>query len=159
MNLLFRLFPWKRVLYVSLTILSMVIVLNFYGLYTNKFYFFKYDNYIVPLLTLIHFTYLYVLDFKIREKELPDPQMRNLEYVLYVILFIYLFKIFDTLYIISSYDEYDSHLLPTTFIPVGVLIVALYLFLLLMAFISFKLRVKEVGKYNFVDYNSNIDSW
>lgn len=137
----------------------MVIVLNFYGLYTNKFYFFKYDNYIVPLLTLIHFTYLYVLDFKIREKELPDPQMRNLEYVLYVILFIYLFKIFDTLYIISSYDEYDSHLLPTTFIPVGVLIVALYLFLLLMAFISFKLRVKEVGKYNFVDYNSNIDSW
>ncbi|MEH6680142.1 MAG: hypothetical protein V7724_06310 [Sediminicola sp.] len=159
MNLLFRLFPWKRVLYVSLTILSMVIVLNFYGLYTNKFYFFKYDNYIVPLLTLIHFTYLYVLDFKIREKELPDPQMRNLEYVLYVILFIYLFKIFDTLYIISSYDEYDSHLLPTTFIPVGVLIVALYLFLLFMAFISFKLRVKEVGKYNFVDYNSNIDSW
>lgn len=159
MNLLLRLFPWKRVLFLSITTLAILIVLNFYGLYTNKFYFFKYDNYIIPLLTLIHFAYLYVVEFKIREKELPDPQMRNLEYVLYVILFIYVFKIVDTLLILSSYDEYDSHIIPFTFIPVGVLIIVLYIFLLFLALLSFKLRLEKVGEYKFIDINENIDSW
>ncbi len=145
--------------FLSIAILLALIVLNFYGLYTNKFYFFKFDNYIFPVLTIIHFVYLYAMWFKVKENEYPDPQMRNLEYILYILLFIYLFQIFDTLYILSSYSDYDASIIPETFIPIGSLIVTLYTILIFMTLVSFKHRKVLVGEYKFMDMNDNIDSW
>ncbi|MFT4830440.1 MAG: hypothetical protein ACI815_000074 [Psychroserpens sp.] len=159
MNILLRIFPWKMIKPLSIVILIALIVLNFYGLYTNRFYFFKFDNYIFPLLTLAHFVYLYVIWFKVRENEYPDPQMRNLEYILYVILFIYVFQIFDTIYILSSYSDYDASIIPETFIPMGALIVTLYTLLIFMTLVSFKHRKVLVGEYKFIGMNDNIDSW
>jgi hypothetical protein len=159
MNILLRIFPWKMIKPLSIVILIALIVLNFYGLYTNRFYFFKFDNYIFPLLTLAHFVYLYVIWFKVRENEYPDPQMRNLEYILYVILFIYVFQIFDTIYILSSYSDYDASIIPETFIPMGALIVTLYTLLIFMTLVYFKHRKVLVGEYKFIGMNDNIDSW
>lgn len=143
----------------SVIILITLIVFSFYGLYTNKFYFFKFDNYIIPLLCLIHFIYLYVLWFKIDGGEYTDPKMRNLEYVLYVVFLVYLFKLFDTLHTVSSYSTYEDHLIPSTFIPMGILIAVLYLFLLLLTLVSFQHRRGMVGVYNLKSINENIDSW
>jgi hypothetical protein len=159
MNILLRIFPWKMIKVLSIVILMTLIVLNFYGLYTNKFYFFKFDNYIFPILTLAHFVYLYVTWFKVRENEYPDPQMRNLEYMLYIIMFVYVFQIFDTLFILSSYSDYDESIIPVTFLPVGSLIVTLYILLIFLTLISFKYRKVLVGEYKFMDMNDNIDSW
>ncbi|MEB8345496.1 hypothetical protein OO010_05525 [Flavobacteriaceae bacterium KMM 6898] len=159
MNILLRVFPWKMIKLLSIVILIALIVLNFYGLYTNRFYFFKFDNYIFPLLTLAHFVYLYVIWFKVRENEYPDPKMRNLEYLLYIILFIYVFQIFDTIYILSSYSDYDASIIPETFIPMGTLIVALYTLLIVMTLVSFRHRKVLVGEYKFMGMNDNIDSW
>lgn len=159
MNTLLRILPWGMIKLLSIVTLVTLIVLNFYGLYTNKFYFFKFDNYIFPILSIAHFVYLYVIWFKVRENEYPDPQMRNLEYLLYVILFIYAFQIFDTLYILSSYTDYDASIIPKTFIPMGSLIVTLYSLLIFMTLVSFRHRKVLVGEYKFMDVNDNIDSW
>ncbi|MEB8329159.1 hypothetical protein OO009_07305 [Flavobacteriaceae bacterium KMM 6897] len=159
MNILLRVFPWKMIKLLSIVILIALIVLNFYGLYTNRFYFFKFDNYIFPLLTLAHFVYLYVIWFKVRENEYPDPKMRNLEYLLYIILFIYVFQIFDTIYILSSYSDYDASIIPETFIPMGTLIVTLYTLLIVMTLVSFRHRKVLIGEYKFMGMNDNIDSW
>lgn len=159
MHLISKILPWKQSLYVTIVILISLITLSFYGLYTNMFYFFKIDNYIFPILSLVHFIFLYVLWFKIKEQEISDPQMRNLEYSLYVVSLIYIFKLVDTLYVLSTYKEFESHQLPDTFFPIGSLIITLYIFLLGLTFLSFYYRKKYVGAYNIDILNEQVDSW
>ncbi len=159
MKLLLRLFSWKTSLLLSIIILLTLIVFSFYGLYTNKFYLFKFDNYIFPVLTLVHFVFIYVMWFKINENEISDPQMRNLEFALYVVLLIYVFRFFDALFILLSYSEYESHVIPETFIPIGVLILFLYLLLVVLTLITIRYRIKLVGGYSFDEMNDQIDSW
>lgn len=159
MNFILRSVSWKSILVLSISTLILLIILSFYGLYTHKFYFFKFDNYIFPVLTAVHFVYLYVMQFKIREQEIGDPQMRNLEYALYVIFLVYVFKVFDTLFVLLSYSDYDSRLIPSTFIPMGVLIVFLHVFLLVLTLATFAFRKELVGAYNFENINENVEPW
>jgi hypothetical protein len=97
--------------------------------------------------------------FKIKEREIGDPQMRNLEYTLYVIFLVYIFKVFDTLVTLMSYSDYEKDLIPVTFIPIGSLIVALHVLLLLLTLITIAYRKTLVGSYDFENLNENIDSW
>ena len=150
---------WKRCLTLSIGVLILLIVLNFYGLYSNKFYLLKPDNYIFPLLTVVHFIFLYVLWFKITEQELTDPKMRNLEYAMYPIVLVYVFKFFETIFILNTYNDFENHIMPGTFMPIGILILVLQLALLFLTIVSFYHRKIEVGDYNFDSINENIDSW
>ncbi|EAR01278.1 hypothetical protein [Maribacter sp. HTCC2170] len=159
MKLILRIISWKSGLLLSVVVLLLLIVFSFYGLYTNKFYFFKFDNYIFPLLTFLHFTYLYAIWFKIREQEGPDPQMRNLEFALYIIFFIYIYKFIDTLFILLSYTDFESQVIPATFIPFGIVILFLYFMLLALTLIMFKHRKAIIGTYRFDNVNDQIDTW
>ncbi|MGB5173055.1 hypothetical protein [Eudoraea sp.] len=159
MNNTLKLFNWKRCIAFSVFTLLLLVVFNFYGLYTNKFYFFKFDNYIFPVLVGVHLIYLYVLRFKIKEQEFTDPQMRNLEYALYGIFLVYIFKLMDTIYILLSYGKYQDHIMPDTFLPIGLTILGLQIFLLFLTLIAIKHRVKSIGSYAFDNINENIDSW
>ena len=85
--------------------------------------------------------------------------MRNLEYAMYGIFLIYIFKIMDTAYILQSYYEYQDHIMPATFIPVGTFIFLLQFFLIFLTILTFKHRMTMVGPYNFDNINENIDSW
>ncbi len=154
-----RLLSWKSCLVLSVVVLIILIVLNFYGLYSNKFYFLKPDNYIFPFLTFIHFIFLYVMWFKIHEQEMADIQMRNIEFVMYGILLIYVFKVVNTLYILMSYYDYDNHFIPGTFLPMGFLIIVLQLLLVVLTLSAFKKRKELIGDYKFDNINDNIDSW
>jgi hypothetical protein len=143
----------------SIGVLLLSIVFNFYGFYSNKFYLLKPDNYIFPVLTIVHFVFLYVLWFKITEQELTDPKMRNLEYGMYALVLIYVFKIFDTVFILTTYNDFEDHIIPGTFIPMGLFILLLQMSLLFLTVLTFFHRKEEVGDYNFDNLNENIDSW
>ncbi len=159
MKISLSLISWKRCLWLSVVVLSILVVLNFYGLYTNKFYLLKPDNYIFPILSIVHFVYLWVMQFKIRGQEFADVPMRNLEYALYVISMVYVFKLVETLYTLLSYSEYAHHIIPDTFLPVGIAIFVLQLLLIGLTLLSFAHRKKLVGSYNLDNINGNIDSW
>ncbi|MGX1930291.1 hypothetical protein [Flagellimonas sp. 2504JD4-2] len=154
-----KIFNWKVVNVITLFILSVLIVLNFYGIYTDRFYFLKADNYIFPVLAAIHTLYLYVIWFKIKEGELPDPKMRNLEYAIYVILIVYAFKIYDSVTVVNSFSEFQEHILPGAFRPISILTLVLYSFLPALTFLSFWHRKRLVGVYNFENYNDNLNVW
>ncbi|WP_222984148.1 hypothetical protein [Flagellimonas meishanensis] len=159
MSLLNDILNWKRNVFLTALILVALIVLDFYGIYTNRFYFLKLDNYIFPLLSLIHFLYLYVVWFKITEIELPDPKMRNLEYVLYVLMIIYLFKIYDSFLVLGSYRDFSEHVVPPTFKPVATITLVLHSLLPMLTMFSFWQRKKYIGTYNFENYNDNLNIW
>lgn len=159
MSNLLKLINWKTCLILSLIVLPILIVLNFYGLYTDRFYFFKIDNYIFPLLSLFHFLYLYAIWFKISEREFVDPQMRNLEYGLYAILLVYLFKASDTVYVMLSASRYEEYMLPENFRLMGATILSLQVLLILLTMLLFSHRRRRIGPYNFDNFNENIDSW
>ncbi|MCL6266007.1 hypothetical protein [Flagellimonas myxillae] len=159
MNLVLNILTWRRNNILVFIVLVALAISNFYGLYTNKFYFFKPDNYIFPILSIVHFIYLYVLWFKITEGELPDPKMRNLEYILYAIMIVYAFKIYDTVNILTSYTEVESYVMPATFKPVGTTTLVLYCLLPLLTLVSFHHRKRLVGRYNFENYNDNLNIW
>lgn len=150
---------WKACYFLTLALLPVLIILNFYGLYSNQFYFLKIDNYIFPAVSILHFIFLYVMQFKIREGEYPDPVMRNVEYGMYAALVIYLFKCVDTLYILLSYEQYKSYLIPDTFLPMGVFIFLLQGLLVLLTLLSFAQRKKLVGAYDFEEIDKNMNSW
>ncbi len=143
----------------SLIVLPVLIVLNFYGLYTDRFYFFKVDNYIFPLLSLVHFLYLYVIWFKIMEKEYVDPQMRNLEYGLYAILLVYIFKASDTVYVLLNASRFDAYMLPDNFSTMSITVLSLQVLLVVLTLLTFTHRRRQIGPYNFDNINENIDSW
>lgn len=150
---------WQVCRNLSLAILPALIVLNFYGLYSNNFYWLKVDNYIFPLITILHFAYLHALHHKIREGELVDQQLRNLEYGMFGVLFIYAFKLLDTLYVLMSYNDYDHQIIPKTFLPVGLAILCLHGLLIALTFAAFHYRKTLVGSYIFDRLHENIDSW
>ena len=150
---------WRTCFYSTISLLPVLIVLNFYGLYSNQFYFLKIDNYILPLVSVLHFVFLYVMQFKIREGEYPDPVMRNVEYGMYAVLIIYLFQWIDTLYILMSYDDYKAYLIPDTFLPVGVTIFVLQGLLVVLTLSSFLQRKTLIGRYDFEQIDKNMNSW
>ena len=137
----------------------MLIVLNFYGLYTNRFYFFKVDNYIFPLLTVVHFYFLQALQLKINTKFIGDLQLRNLEYAMYAILLVYVFKVLDTSYILLNVTDFDLQIIPETFIPIGIGMLFLQLTLVVLTLLSFGIRRNLIGRYNFDQINDKLDSW
>ncbi|WP_297762413.1 hypothetical protein [uncultured Muriicola sp.] len=149
MKHLMRLITWEKCFILSFSILPLLIFLSFYGLYTNKFYFLKVDNYIFSLLMIIHVWFLNAL--RQLEKK-PHAHMnitRNLEYIMYAIFLVYLFKIAETSYILLSYFEYSDLVLPSTFLPVGLFILMLQFILLIVTFTTFKHRVEQIGPYRF----------
>ncbi|MEQ8220376.1 MAG: hypothetical protein RH981_19225 [Arenibacter sp.] len=146
---------------IVLTIVSVLslIILGFYSMYGNTFIFNRFESYIFPFLTMIHFLYLYVLWFKITEMEYPDMIMKNIEYVMYAILLVYGYNIYETFLILGSQNEFQDHVIPSSFVPMGVLIIALQTLLVLLTVWSFVIRKRIVGKYDFDYLNNHIDAW
>ncbi|WP_228237309.1 hypothetical protein [Allomuricauda sp. M10] len=159
MNAISKIITWKRDILASLAVLLVLIVLDFYGVYTNKFYFLKAENYLFPVLAAVHLLYLYVVWFKISEGELPDPKMRNIEYALYAVLGVYVFKIYDSITVLNSIAEFGEHVIPATFKPIATLTLVLYSILPILTIYTFWLRKKYVGAYNFENYNDNLNIW
>jgi len=85
--------------------------------------------------------------------------MRTLEYILYVISLVYVFKLVETILIILSYTEFENHLIPETFLPMGIVILFLYTMLLLVTFLAISYRKQLVGTYLFDDMNQHVDNW
>jgi len=150
---------WKLIFMISVSVLLLVDILNFYGLYSNRFYFFKIDNYIIPLLSIIHFNYLRQFWLKVQTNSFASPLMRNLEYLLYLILLVYFYKFFETLFIILSYTEYENSLFPATFLPMGFFMLGLYFLLIGATLILFSYRKAMIGTYLFDDMNQHVDHW
>jgi len=160
MNSIFKIMSWKRTIHLSIAVLALLIIFDFYGLYTNNFFFLKPENYVFPVITVIHFTFLYVLKFKIEEDELTDPLMRNVEYMLYGAFLIYVFKTSEILYTLTSYGEFVNYVVPVTFLPLGISIFILHLLLLVLTIFAVHYRKEMVGEYKFDDMNNqHIDTW
>jgi hypothetical protein len=146
---------------IVLTIVTLIslIFLSFYGLYSNAFIFNKMENYLFPVLSIVHFLYIYVLWFKITEKEYPDMIMKNIEFIMYGIVLVYFYEISKTILIFGSQNEFQDHVIPNSFVPMGILIIALQFLLILLSIWSFVIRKKMVGKYDFDYLNNHIDAW
>lgn len=159
MDTLAKTFNWKKKLWTSALLLVLLSGISFYGVYTNKFHFLEVDNYLIPLLSVVHGLYLYVIWFKITEDELPDPKMRNLEYVLYALVAVYLFKTYDSASLLGSVSRFGDHVIPPTFKPVVIVTMVCYGLLVLLTLNTFWLRKKYVGAYNFENFNSKLNIW
>ncbi len=159
MNNLWRHASWKRYMAFSVGVLLILIVFNFYGLYTNRFYFFKVDNYIFPLLTIVHFSFLQALQIRISSDYEGDVQLRNLEFAMYAILLVYVFKVLDTVYILQSYTDFAAQVMPDTFLPIGTVMLALQLLLVILTALAFVYRRQMIGRYNMDQINDKLDSW
>ena len=99
-----------------------------------------------------------MLWFKITEEEIADIQMRNLEYALYAIVLVYIYKFIDTLVIVTSASKFVNHSIPETFKPIGILIMVLYTLLIVLTVVTIKYRKEYVGGYKFDDMDQ-IDKW
>ncbi len=149
MKHLLHFFSWKSCFVITIAILPLLILSSFYGMYTNNFYFLKIDNYIFPVLAFVHFLFLRTLWKAIKEETREYKTTRKIEFVMYGIYLIYLFKFTETIYILLSYFDYSDLIIPPTFLPVGFIILGLQLLLLVITMLTFQHRKIHVGTYNF----------
>ncbi|GGD38632.1 hypothetical protein [Muriicola marianensis] len=147
MKRILKLLPWKKFFYLSVTVLPLIVICGFYGLYTNKFYFQKIDNYIFALLIMVHFIFIRVLKRVGSDESTQLNLLRNLEFAMYAILPVYIFKLAETLYILLTYFDYSEQVFPKTFLPVGAFILALQSFLIILTLTAFKHRRIRIGSY------------
>lgn len=152
-------FASKILIYLSILILLVLGVASFYGLNTDRFYLLKTTNFIFPILSIVHFIYLYAFWFKLSEQERPDPKMRNLEYVLYGILLFYGFKLYQTLNIVSNYGDTTEYSIPTNFLVIGYGIISLYGALIVLTLLLFWCRKLFIGSYDFENFNDKANMW
>ncbi len=148
MTFFLKIATFNRVFIISLILIFFLDILSFYGIYSNKFYFFKIDNYIFPILTIIHILYMYRVRLKIKLRKRTDLQTQNLEYAMYFVFLIYLYKFFETIYTLFSFNTIDNSLIPKTFLPIGFLILILYLLLIISTLLLFELRKQLIGSIN-----------
>jgi hypothetical protein len=132
-----------------MVILPSVMVMSFYGLYTNKFYFMKVDNYLFSLLIFVHIFFLHALRRANGEDQTHLSALRNLEFGMYAVLLVYLFKLAETLYIMLTYFDYSEQVFPLSFIPMGTLILILQTVLILLTITTFQHRKIRIGSYRF----------
>lgn len=85
--------------------------------------------------------------------------MKNIEYIMYGIVLVYLYKISETIITFSSQYDFQDHVIPNSFVPMGILIMTLQSLLIILTIWSFVLRKQRVGKYNFDYLNNHIDAW
>jgi hypothetical protein len=85
--------------------------------------------------------------------------MKNIEYIMYGIVLVYFYEISQTIVIFGSQHDFQDHVIPNSFVPMGVLIIALQSLLILFTLWSFFLRKQRVGKYDFDYLNNHIDAW
>ncbi|NER11242.1 hypothetical protein [Muriicola jejuensis] len=147
MKRILKLLPWKKCFYLSLTVLPLILICSFYGLYTNRFYFLKVDNYIFSLLILVHLVFLLVLKRSGRMENTDLNLLRNLEFVMYAILPVYIFKLAETLYILLTYFDYSEQVFPSTFLPAGSFIMGLQTLLIILTLTAFQHRRIRIGSY------------
>lgn len=159
MHLLLRLFPLRILLLSSAVLLLILNVFSFYSLFVNKFSFSKFDNYIFPCLTIVHFVYLYTLWTKNKTATTASIFVRNIEYTLYFIYMIYIFKFSESIYRLSAYTEFDKEIIPKPFIPIGIILVLLHFLLLLLTLLSFSYRRNKIGKFNFDELHEPMETW
>ncbi|GGW25641.1 hypothetical protein [Arenibacter certesii] len=146
-------------LILSIIILIALVYFSFYGLYSDQLHFNKVESYILPILSLVHFVYIYILWFKVSENEYPDIIMRNIEYVMYGVFIFYLYEIIETALILNSYQQFEGHIIPSTFHPIGILIISLQILLSICTLWSFFLRKRKVGQYDFDYLNNHENTW
>lgn len=153
-----RSFGFNVTLIGSIITLLILSVLGFYRPYTGDFYFLKISAYVLPVLAVVHLIFLYVLWFKVKEEELTDIPMRNLEYGLYAIFLFYIYKFYKSIFIMGSFEEFDNHLIPDNFMTIQIIISILFFVLLVLTLASFLIRKYRVGSYNFQN-SDGIESW
>jgi len=98
---------------------------------------------------IVHVWFLNALYQLEKEPHVHMNITRNLEYIMYAIFLVYLFKIAETAYILLSYFDFSDLVLPPTFLPAGLFILSLQFFLLILTFATFKHRRERIGPYRF----------
>ncbi|MEM8764358.1 MAG: hypothetical protein AAGD88_11130 [Bacteroidota bacterium] len=138
----------KRLIWTLLTLLLVLVLFNFYGPFSNRFYFGKLDGYLFLLLVVFQALYLFRLLSKAKNEAVADSQLRYLEYVVYGVLVVYGYKTFDTVLSLNLASEIQHELLPTTFFPLVLLSLALYLMVIILSILTFTFRKRLLGSFS-----------
>ena len=127
--------------------LVVLVLFNFYGPFSNRFYFGKLDGYMFLLLVVFQAIYLFRLLAKAKNKMISHSQLRYLEYVVYGVLVVYGYKTIDTVLSLNLASEIQPDLLPETFFPLILLSLALYLLVIILSILTFTLRKRLLGSF------------
>ena len=128
--------------------LVVLVLFNFYGPFSNRFYFGKLDGYMFLLLVVFQALYLFRLLAKAKNKMISDSQLRYLEYVVYGVLVVYGYKTIDTVLSLNLASEIQPDLLPETFFPLVLLSLALYLLVIILSVLTFTFRKRLLGSFS-----------
>ena len=144
---------WRFCKFLTFVSWPLVVGLNFYGLYTHKFYWLKPDNFILPLVSLIHLLYLREVQKRINQNRVADFPLQKLEFAMYGVSLIYAFELLETTYELLNVQTFNKTIIPETFWSEGLgILFVRFTYLVLTAF-SFYIRKRILGTFNFDQIN------
>jgi hypothetical protein len=140
---------WRICRYLIYISIPLVVCLNFYGLFTHKFYWLKLDNFILPVAVLIHLLYQREVQKRITQTKGVDFSLQKLEFAMYGVVIIYVLEIMETLNAIILSNSYDSKVFPESFWSQALSILSIQILFTGLTVCSFYLRKQILGAYNF----------
>jgi hypothetical protein len=142
------------------TLMGLMVISDFYSLFTDEFYVLKKENYLTLLVALPYWLYLVVVGLKIQQEENTDPAMRNLEYLVYFALAGGLWQVWTVYRDWSQYAELQQHyILPESFYPMGIAILSTFTLLYLFSMYTFNVRKRHIGPYRRDQWEESFEAW
>lgn len=147
-------------LFFNATLMGLIVISDFYSLFTDEFYVLKKENYLTLLVALPYWLYLVVVGLKIQQEENTDPAMRNLEFLVYFALAGGLWQVWTVYRDWSQYAELQQHyILPESFYPMGIAILSAFTLLYLFSMYTFNVRKRHIGPYRRDQWEESFEAW
>ena len=144
---------------VSVVLLISLAVLNFYGMYTDRFYFGQSEGWLFVALGAIHITYMTFLWKKMEAYPVPEWRLKLVEWVMYAVIGVYCFMLTTTIIDMQSTHELKNYIIADSFYSKSYWLISLFSILILLSVRLFFLRKKVLGAYKSFSKSEEIDNW
>lgn len=154
----------KRFVYLLLffnaILMGLMVLSDFYSLFTEEFYILKKENYLTLLVALPYWLYLFVVGLKIYQEEKTDPAMRNLEFLVYLALTGGLWQVWTIFRDWSQYAELEQqYSLPESFYAIGIALLCSFVLLYVLSLFLFYIRKRHIGPYRRDQWEESYEAW
>ena len=149
----------KIVMGLSLVLLIAVGTLNFYGMFTDRFYFGQSDGWLFVMLAVVQITYMSFLWRRVESHEVPEWRVKLLEWVMYIVLGVYAFMMITTIIDLQATYELKNHIIADSFYSKSYWLIGLFSLLILVTLRLFFVRKRALGAYKSHSKSEDLDNW
>ena len=155
--------PAKIELVIEMVLTALILIclglFNFYGMYTDSFFFLKGEGWAFVGLAAIHVFYLSLILHKMRSYRSSDWGLRISEIVMYVVVAAYGYMLAQVIIELQNTELLTGYVIPDSFYTKSYCLIGLFIGLMLLTIRLFFNRKRAFGPFKSVSVKTDLDNW